>query len=108
MPTFGCRADMSPTYWQLSQPSLQCSKVLSGGGIGYTALRQQDMGPCKDCLGESRGVSHPCSQSDGKEAYAAEGPGAHLIYSKSKDVLEECGMHTLEEYIRVHGSLADN
>ncbi len=59
------------------------------------------MGPFEDCLGESRGVSHPRSQSDGKEAYAAEGPGAHLIYSKSKDVLEECGMSTLAGYITV-------
>ena len=36
------------------------------------------------------------------------GPGHRWIYSKSKDVLEECGMHTLEEYITVHGSLADD
>jgi hypothetical protein len=29
------------------------------------------------------------------------GPGNRWIYPKSKDVLEECGMSTLEEYIRI-------
>jgi hypothetical protein len=29
------------------------------------------------------------------------GPGNSWIYLKSKDVLEECGMSTLEEYITV-------
>ncbi len=31
-----------------------------------------------------------------------EGPGAHWIYPKSKVVLEERGMHTLEDYIMVY------
>ena len=30
------------------------------------------------------------------------GPGHGWIYPKSKDVLEECGMSTLAEYITVH------
>jgi hypothetical protein len=30
------------------------------------------------------------------------GPGNRRIYPKSTDVLEECGMSTLEEYITVH------
>ena len=30
------------------------------------------------------------------------GPGHRWIYPKSKDVLEECGMSTLAEYIMVH------
>jgi hypothetical protein len=30
------------------------------------------------------------------------GPGKEWIYLRSKDVLEECGMSTLEEYVRVH------
>jgi hypothetical protein len=29
------------------------------------------------------------------------GPGNSWVYPKSKDVLEECGMSTLKEYIRV-------
>ena len=29
------------------------------------------------------------------------GPGNRLVYSKSKDMLEECGMSTLLEYITV-------
>jgi hypothetical protein len=51
-----------------------------GGGTGRAAiaLRQRDVGPFEDRLGKTRGVPHPRTLTDGKEAYAVEGARARV------------------------------
>jgi hypothetical protein len=75
------------------------SKVLQGSGTGRTPLRQQDLEPNKSCTGMARGV--PClSHLLHGPASLAKAGGQEPVYPKTSDVLEECGMATMQHYIQ--------
>ena len=84
-------------------------KVLQGRGAGRASLRQRDVGPLINSLARLEGFHIHAAYRMAKKNKPRRGPGHRRVYPKSADVLEECGLKTIAEYIDVRRqTIAEN
>ncbi len=57
------------------------------------------MGPLSDGARTPGGISHPAAYRMARRHKPRRGPGNVWIYPKSEDVLEECELRTVADYI---------
>ncbi len=77
-------------------------QILQGGGSVAAPLRQRDVGAQQDGVGEAGRVSYSGGVQDGEATCASARTGSEVDLPKVGGCfLEECGLHTISEYIKV-------
>jgi hypothetical protein len=78
-----------------------CRRILPGCGASRPPIRQRDVGHLPADNGAIGGVPHQGRVAHGARHKPRRGPWKEWIYPKSEDVLKECGMKTIAEYVHI-------
>ena len=82
-------------------PFCRC-QVIPGNNSSHPPLWQQIVGHFLDRNGTARRIPHSRRYRMAKKNKLKRGPNWERIYPRLEDMLNECGMMTMEEYILIH------